>query len=190
MVRRRLAQKIEFLSSDIAAQIEPAEDELKAYLGANPKQFQVPAHISFIQIYLNADRRGASLNEDARDLLLKLEQGPVDFDTSRLGDPFMFEQIYQDLPDFSVSRLFGREFMESLFDLPVNEWQGPIRSGLGFHLVRVDSVTPPQQPELGDIRDKVQYEWMAEQRRKMDKALYQGLRQKYDIVLPDMATNL
>ncbi len=188
VVRRRLAQKIEFISSDLAAQVEPGEQDLRAYFEANPEQFEQPGLISFIQVYLNVDRRGASLKLEASDMLLELNRPDAEVDISTLGDPFMFGQQHDDLPDFAVSQLFGREFTEAVFDLPMDTWQGPVRSGLGFHLVRVSALAPAQQAELDSVREKVRFEWMAEQRREMENALYQGLRQKYEIVLPDRST--
>ncbi len=184
VIRRRLAQKIEFLSSDIADQVEPTVADLEAYLAANPSQFELPGHISFIQIYLNEDNRGPELKEGAQLLLQQLESSPTDSDTSTLGDPFMFGQVHKGLADFEVSRLFGREFTDAIFDLPVGKWLGPVHSGLGFHLVRIDSRTTAQQPELNTVWEKVRSEWMAEQRRNMNKALYNSLRQKYHIILP------
>ncbi len=189
VVRRRLAQKIEFISSDLAAQIEPSEQDLQDYFLANPKPFEQPGLISFVQIYLNVDRRGTRLEKEARDMLLELNQPDSKADISTLGDPFMFGQQHDDLPDFAVSRLFGREFTEAIFDLPTGTWQGPVRSGLGFHLVRVSVLTPAQQAKLDSVREKVRFEWMAEQRREMENALYQGLRQKYEIVLPGRSTS-
>lgn len=188
VVRRRLAQKIEFISSDLAAQVEPTEQDLITYFKANPEQFEQPGYISFTQIYLNADRRAANLEKDAHDLLSKLRQGDVEMDISMLGDPFMFGQQHEDLADFAVTRLFGSAFTEAIFKLPVGRWQGPVRSGLGIHLLRIDAKTPVQQAELDLVREKVRFEWMAEQRREMDKALYQSLRQKYEILLPGEAT--
>ena len=188
VVRRRMAQKIKFISSDIVAQIEPGEEQLEAYLAANPERFELPAYISFVQIYLSADRRGTSLKEDARIMLLDIEQSAAEIDTSTMGDPFMFGQVYDNLSDFEVARVFGRKFTDAIFKLPVDKWQGPVHSGLGYHLVRIESSTPSQQARLSDVRDKVRFEWTAEQRRNMDQALYHGLRQKYQITLPGEST--
>jgi peptidyl-prolyl cis-trans isomerase C len=100
----------------------------------------------------------------------------------------MFGQVYDNLSDFEVARVFGRKFTDAIFKLPVDKWQGPVHSGLGYHLVRIDSSTPSQQARLSDVRDKVRFEWTAEQRRNMDQALYHGLRQKYQITLPGEST--
>ncbi len=61
-------------------------------------------------------------------------------------------------------------------------------NGLIKREVRVSALTPAQQAELDSVREKVRVEWMAEQRREKENALYQGLRQKYEIVLPDRSS--
>ena len=39
VIRRRLRQKLEFISDDLAAQTVPTDEDLKAYLAAHPDQF-------------------------------------------------------------------------------------------------------------------------------------------------------
>lgn len=65
IVRRRLAQKVEFISADIASQAEPSKGELQVYLNAHTDKFEEPARITFQHIYLNADQRGENVNNDA-----------------------------------------------------------------------------------------------------------------------------
>ena len=57
IIRRRLRQKMEFLSEDIAASIAPTGVELQAYLAENPDKFRVPPRYSFTHVYFSADRR-------------------------------------------------------------------------------------------------------------------------------------
>ncbi|MFV1993376.1 MAG: hypothetical protein ACC635_05680, partial [Acidiferrobacterales bacterium] len=45
--------------------------------------------------------------------------------------------------------------------------------------------TAARQPELKTVRDKVRVEWMDQQRRTIDKAFYQSLRQRYEIIIED-----
>ena len=58
IVRRRLVQKVEFLTEDMAAQSEPTDEQLSSYLQENHERYQVPARLSFRHIYFNADERG------------------------------------------------------------------------------------------------------------------------------------
>lgn len=183
IVRRRLAQKVEFISADLSAQIEPTDGDLAKYLAANTELFEIPARISFVQVYLNADRRGKNLQKDAEHLLVKLEKSSAKANNAALGDPFMFGHEHAQLTPRGVSRLFGEEFTSSLFSLPISKWQGPVLSGYGLHLVRIDSKTEARQPTLADVREKVRVEWFSQQRRTMDKVFYESLRQRYDIVI-------
>lgn len=186
VVHRRLAQKMEFISADIAAQAEPTEAELAEYLAAHADQFEVAGRVSFVQVYLNADKRGAQVQQDARHLLEELSQPASAVDIMAAGDAFMFGQQHEQLSKQGVARLFGEVFATEMFTLPVGSWQGPVASGYGLHLVRIDQKTEPQQPELDTVRDKVRNEWLAGQRRTMDEAFYNSLRQRYEIVIADI----
>ncbi len=59
------------------------------------------------------------------------------------------------LVHFFVRRPFARQ----LADLEVDRWAGPIRSGFGMHLVRIDTRTDGRLPELEEVRDALLREW-------------------------------
>ena len=59
IIRRRLRQKLEFVSEDVAAQTEPTDDQLRAYLRGHPDTFRVEPRFTFSQVFLNPERRGA-----------------------------------------------------------------------------------------------------------------------------------
>lgn len=181
VVRRRLAQKVEFISSDLADQLEPGEEELAAYLSNNPAKFELPGRISFTQIYLNTDRHRENIEQDALDLLGQLKQEKPGLNILEAGDPFMFGAQHDQLSHHGVSRLFGGEFATRLFELPVGTWAGPVWSGYGLHLVLIEEKTETSQPELSDVLDDVRNEWVTEQRRALNEALYKSLRQRYEI---------
>lgn len=189
IVRRRLAQKVEFISSDLAAQVEPSDADLADYLAKHPDKFEIPARISFVQVYLSTDKRGAGVEEDAKQLQVILEKAGQDADITKFGDAFMFGQVHEQVTEFDVERLFGKEFAEKLFTLPVGNWQEPVISSYGLHLLRIENKTAAIQPELASVLDKVRNEWMNQQRKIVDKAFYQGLRQRYEIVIEDIVIN-
>ena len=184
VVRRRMAQKIEFISSDLTTQVEPTEEQLADYFKQNADKFMQPGSSSFIQVFLNADRRGSELDGDAARLLDTLRTATSPPALDQLGDPFMFGQVFTDQRDFETTRMFGREFSEALATLPVGEWQGPVYSGLGAHLVRIDARSDSVLPALNSVRDQVVAEWRDAQRQEMNQAIYQRMREKYEIVLP------
>src|SRR5688572_2002204 len=75
VVRRRLRQKMEFVSDDVASLREPTDPELQAYLAKNPAAFVDPPALSFQQRLFSSDRRGEAALADARRALGQLTAG-------------------------------------------------------------------------------------------------------------------
>ena len=136
IVKRRLAQKIEFLADDISSLREPRIDELKAWFDTNQARFASPALVSFHHVYFSPDRRGAHAREDALGGLRRLAAGSsANLDTLKeLADPFMFQDYYGERSLDQVANIFGTEFAKSLFALRPGTWQGPVESGLALQL--------------------------------------------------------
>ncbi len=137
IIRRRLAQKMEFISDDIAAQVQPTDAELNAYLQAHPDKFRVEPRFTFRQVYLNPQKHGANLARDAAQLLAKLNQPGGDTGSAAMGDPLMLDHQFEALPAGEVGRMFGEQFAVKLAGLAPGRWQGPIESGFGEHLVYI-----------------------------------------------------
>ena len=183
VVRRRMSQKMEFISNDLASLVEPDDEQLQTYLDVHSDKFAIPGRISYSQVYLNVNQRGEQVYADAERLLTELSQSTVDIDISMAGDSFMGGYSFNNETDFGVARLFGKAFALELFKLPVGEWTGPVESGYGLHLVHVDSRTDSRAPSLEQVRDKVRGEWLAEQQSKTNDLLYSELRKRYDITI-------
>ncbi len=188
VVRRRMAQKMEFISNDLATLAEPSDAQLKAYLDAHTEKFVLPGRISFAQIYFNADKRGEHVQDNASALMQQLQQSPADTDISTAGDPFLGGYEFNDLTEYLVARQFGKEFAQQLFRLPVGHWIGPVKSGYGLHLVHIKSRSDAVPRELEQVRDKVREEWQVEQRHKANEALFDELLKRYDIVIEQPAS--
>jgi hypothetical protein len=187
VIRRRLRQKMEFISEDVAAQAEPTEADLRAFLAEHRERFRAPPRISFVQVYLSPERRGRDTEGDAARLLASLSAGEAD--AAGAGDPFLLEQDFRDLAAYDVERLFGRPFAEQLAALPVGSWSGPVESPYGLHLVLVRARTEGGLPELDQVRDAVALEWRAVRRQAVNEAFYQGLRERYEVIVERPAEN-
>lgn len=183
VVRRRMAQKMAFISDDLVSLAEPDDAQLKAYLDNHTERFAIPGRITFSHIYLNADKRGELVQDDAEKLLSELAHSATEIDIAMVGDPFMGGQSHDNLTEYAVMQLFGKAFAQQLIQLPVGKWSGPVESGYGMHLVNIDSRTDSRSPSLEQVRDKVRNEWQVEQRRKANDAIYNELRKRYDIVI-------
>jgi hypothetical protein len=183
IIRRRLRQKLEFVSEDVAAQVEPSEEQLQSHLAANLQKFRSDCRLTFRQVYLNPDRHGENLARDAERLLAQLTKAGADADISMLGDSSLLEQSFKDVSSGQTAREFGDGFAAKLNELPVGGWQGPIRSGYGIHLVRIDQRSEGRVPALPEVREAVRREWIEAYRLESNEKFYAALRQRYGVVV-------
>jgi peptidyl-prolyl cis-trans isomerase C len=65
IVKRRMAQKMEFLAEDVADAREPTTEELGTWFEKNAERSAVPARLTFRHVYFSPDRRGARTHDDA-----------------------------------------------------------------------------------------------------------------------------
>ena len=99
----------------------------------------------------------------------------------RAGDPFMLLRQYADRTDLEIAELFGGDFPAALAGLVVGDWQGPIGSAHGTHLVQVLNRTTPEIPTLDDVRERVAQDLLEERRREQNAATLQALRERYEV---------
>jgi hypothetical protein len=187
VVRRRLQQKMEFVSDDISAQAAPTDAELKAYLQAHPDQFREAPRVTFRQVYLNPEKHGKSLARDAAQLLAQLNQAGGKADLSALGDAVMLAHEFDALPAGEAGRLFGDTFATSLDGLPLGRWQGPVESAYGVHLVFVSERAGGRVLALADARDAVRREWQEAHRLEANEKFYQALLKRYKVTIEQPA---
>lgn len=182
-VRNRLALKLEFLLDDLSVEDEPGDAELEDFLAANAERFTEPARVGFRQVFLNPDRH-ADPAAEAQRLLASLRAGS---DPTGLGDPTMLGSTFDDVDEDEIARQFGEAFGDALLDLATGQWQGPVRSPFGLHLVRVAQRQDARQPALAEIRDAVVTEWRDQRRREARELAYQRLRERYEVVMQPAA---
>lgn len=182
ILRRRLMQKMEFLSNDLAELNQPDDTVLNKYFLDNQEKYEVPPLVSFTHIYFSLDKRGANVVEDAKSVL----SGLTALRAPEKGDSFMLQYDFVEETPYEVERLFGQRFAEQLFTLETDAWQGPIQSGYGLHLVRISEKVDARMPELASVIDKVRTDWMFEQRQKVNKEIYERFKERYEIVIEDV----
>jgi hypothetical protein len=183
IIRRRLRQKMEFVTDGIAALVEPTDDELSAYLHAHAETFLVQRQFTFSHVYLNPEKHGETLSRDTAQLLAQLNQAGGTADVSVLGDAFLLEHTFASTPGHEVAQLFGETFAATLGDLAPGQWQGPVESGYGVHLVFVSERTEGRLPALSDVREAVRREWANTRRLEAKETFYQELLKRYVVTI-------
>jgi peptidyl-prolyl cis-trans isomerase C len=185
IVRRRMAQKMEFLAEDVSTAREPTTEELKAWFAKNTALFTQPARVTFRHLYFSPDRRGKSAWSDATAALGKLAGKPAGWaGAAAIGDPFMFQNYLADRTPEQIAKDFGPPFAKALFVEKPGAWSGPIESGYGWHVVFVDSLTPERAPSFEEIEPDVKTAWLARRKAEAWDEAYRKMRAKYELVLP------
>lgn len=180
-IRRLLRQKFEFVTQDLAVAGEPAEADLIAFYEANLERYTAPPSISFTQVYFDPDRRGAAVEHEARVALAGLRIGGAD--AAGLGDGQMLDSSYRDVTIREVELLFGGAFVAQIDTLEPAVWSGPVSSGYGLHLVRIDDRRAAEALPLEQVRERVRADWEYEQRQQANEAIYQQLLTRYEVLV-------
>ena len=185
IVKRRMAQKVQFLAEDIATAHEPSTPELKAWFEKNSSKFALPSRYSFRHVYFSPDKRGTNTHDDAAQTLAKIVGQPEDSpQIAAVADRFMFQDYYGDRTPSAIAKEFGPQFAVALEKVKPGSWQGPIESGFGWHLVFVDTVIPGRIPAFEEVESEVKTAWLGEQKAQAWQKAYQTMRAKYTVLLP------
>jgi len=181
VIRRRLRQKLELLAEDMATLTPPDDAQLQEYLDQHKDEFLLEPRISLKQIYFSPDRRGETAERDATELLRRMS-APFSVDNpGQYGDPIPLPDAIRDMRESEVARLFGNVFSDALRGLEAGKWSGPVASGFGFHLVYIESRVPGRLPDLNEVRELVQRDWISQRGRETIEGLYDRLAENYTI---------
>jgi hypothetical protein len=182
IIRRRVRQKMEFLAEDMSAP-EPSEEQLAAYLKANPERFRTEDRLTFQQVFLSAARRGRAIDDDSKQVANALDRAEAAVDKTALGDPFLLGEEFQAVSQSEVASLFGESFAKQISVMEPGRWQGPISSSFGQHFVNIGERISGILPPLDAVRETVRREWSNARRLEAERKLYGSLRERYEIVV-------
>ena len=188
IIRRRLAQKLEFLSQDLVATVPPTEEDLRDWFDRHADRYREPALVTFTHVFVDPDRRGERTLEDAEAIASRLRRlGTPGADTASLGDRFMLQAYYPERSELEIAKLFGAEFARRVSGLEPGRWHGPVLSGYGPHLVFVEARREAVPARFEDVRERVRRDWEDERRRVFDEEYTARLRARYEVVIEEPA---
>ena len=181
IVRRRLVQKMEFLSANISSLELPTESELLDFYDRHRDRYAVGERRSFSHVYFSRDRRGDAIMKDASALLEKIQLEKLAQRDTAWGDSFILQYDYNRLNRAQVARVFGEGFAESLFSLEAEGWHGPLMSEYGAHLVLLAETVAGEIPPLAKIRKRVEDDYMQDELASLRENRYQEMLQRYSV---------
>jgi hypothetical protein len=182
IVRRRIAQKFDFLQQDQAAPREPSEAQLRGWYDSHKARFTEPARRSFEQRFYSPDQRGDAA---AKALAASAAKAFGSWQAATSGDSFPGPGTVVALAGDEVERVFGGTgFGAAVFAAPVGQWSQPLRSGFGWHVIRVTEARPAHPRSLEEACDDVRRDWIEADRQARNDAVWQALRTRYTVTLP------
>ena len=187
VIRKRLNQKLELMSDDLAGIIVPTDEDLHQFLETHAESFRTQTRIAFRHVYLNVYQRGNSTDDEATRLLALLSDEANKSDPDTLGDSLMLPGTFNLTPVHEIAKMFGEPFSLELVNTKPGQWIGPVQSGYGLHLILVTEHIAGQIPQLDETRDTVEWEWSAANRKKLKENIYNELRERYTVVFEQPA---
>ncbi len=176
VVRRRLRQKMEFLTDTGSYLQKPSPGELEAYFAANKQDYRSEPRLAFEQIYL-----GKTPSNDTVSLSLKTLQSQPAKDPNTLGHRTLLPaQLKLSRPN-AIDSVFGKGFYIQIAQLEPGEWAGPVISVYGTHLVRTLDDLPAHMPLLKEVRAAVLKNWQTAKAKDNRAQDYAERRNRYTV---------
>ncbi|MCB2088771.1 MAG: peptidylprolyl isomerase [Sphingomonadaceae bacterium] len=172
VIRRRLVQKMDFIAASQAETAVASDADLEAWLKAHPERFSSDPRYTLDQLWFEQE-------SSAQAALAQLRGGA---DWKQLGERISLPPSLADTNRIALAGQFGQDFAKRLDALePGTQWQGPVPSGFGYHLVRLTSRSAGKVPPLAEIREAVAADWRANTGKERQEEAYQLLRDAYTI---------
>jgi hypothetical protein len=180
VIRKRLRQKMEFLADAAAATASPSDDALLDHYAKHQEVFRIDGRIAFSHVFLGPNRNA----ETTASIQSALIGGA---DPNTLGDRILIPPSFPLSPVESIDGTFGVGFYGAIDQLQGSAWEGPVRSGYGYHLIYVHAREEAYIPALKAVKDKVYRHWLAAETVSLQDAYFERLKENYNISLPDQS---
>ena len=184
LIRRRMQQKMEFLSEPSDDRLAASDATLQSFYDANQADFLIEPEVEFQQILIDSEKDREPAEVRAEQLLRQLRDSSQDVDASELGDATLLPYATRLSSVTRIGNAFGENFAKKLATLPAGEWTGPIKSPFGLHLVRITDRRDERLPPLNEIRKAVEQKWRTQERDRFQQDEYDRLRANYEVVSP------
>lgn len=186
VVRQRLIQKMGYLLEDESRPAAaPTDAQLQAHLQAHSDLYTEPSTVTFTHVYFDAGERGdAAARAAAEQAVAQLQARAAGFnDAQALGDRFAYLTHYVERTTDYVASQMGQDFAARLDSLALQRWQGPLRSGEGWHAVLITRRQGAREPPFEALRGRLVEDWQAEQVAAARALAVQRVVSNYDVDL-------
>ena len=171
--------KMQFLSNDVVAMIEPTADELKKYYNTHSVKYLNPPSYSLYQIAFSPENHID--NYEAALRILKQFPNASFQEMENKGDQLPFSYFMEDLSTNELALQLGSKFPVGIEKQVLNKWVGPIPSGFGYHLVYITKKSASKLKDYESIKNEVIRDFEYDRQKEMDETIFKELKKKYEI---------
>ena len=184
IIRRRMAQKMEFLTKDLADMTEPDVGVLLKYYNENADRYALSPRVTFAHAYFSSDSREDAAG-DAETLLKKVREEKPDPDLfEEIGDNISLQTYFEGSDHGYVLRQMGSHFADVIMKNEALGWlPSPLESGYGIHLVYVFEIVSASEPGFEEVKEKVLQDFKYDLSREYNTSMFKSLVEKYDVIL-------
>lgn len=178
VVKKRLRNKMLAIAGAEAEATRPSDAQLQALIDQDPARYAEPPRYTLEQLYLGPDTPALRAAVTAQLTTLKPGAAP-----QLATQPIPLPQRLDAAPLIDLATQFGDDFADALAKAPVGRWTGPIVSGFGLHVVKVEKRETPPPPKLADMRQRLENDWRSAAVRKAEEDSLNALLKGYDVVI-------
>lgn len=136
---------IELSVDKLASKVTPGETDIKNYYNENINQFVIPENRNVLQMVFDnqddADKAFAALNAGGDFYNVAKQFAKQDKAATQLGEVSK-DMLIADMSD-------------AVFDLKAGDYTNPIKSELGWHIMKVTNIIPKKETSLAAARNKI-----------------------------------
>ena len=174
VLRRLLVQKMRLLLRAGLSLENPNDERLLAWMRGHAREYEQPARVDLRHLFFSSDGEGgASAARQRAERALAAASADAHTDgvaaadaiTLPAADPFMPGNRFSNVSRATLARSFGPAFADAAMSLPADDqalkdqprgnWQGPVESAYGWHLLRVGNRRPARLPALDSVRSRL-----------------------------------
>lgn len=183
LLRKRLRER---RRDAVVGPIEPTDQELAAYLEEHRDQYDTPEQVHARHILIRVSENAseaeiAQAKKQIEEIKAELEGGA---DFAELAKKYSQDPGSGDLGWFTRGQMV-QELEDAAFALEPGQISDPVRTPLGFHLIKVEEKKPAQHPELAQIRDRVLKDYIEAERARRFHDFYAALKARAKIFIAD-----
>ena len=171
-----------FYDRVIQAAATPSDSQVVTYYRAHLKDYSIPENVRARHILLDTRKKALEVKsqlESGADFGKLAEEYSLDEQTKK-RQGVLHGRIDRGAPIKGLGDL--PELEDALFSLEVGKISDPIKTQLGYHIVRVDEHNPETAKPLAEVKDEITTVLTNTRREGVRDSILTDLKSRYDVV--------